>query len=473
MSTQIIIEKNVTATKMAIVYKGELIGYHIESFISPDWQNKIVVGQVMQVVKNLNAVFVDYGNGKNGLLHLKQVPDFYLKKIQVGYRLPVQITKQNIGDKGHKLTANLNLTGKYLVCLPFEKGINISKKISHTPTRSKLKKVLGALEQSYGFIVRTHAKEASVEALIQDAEELIREADKILASSQYLTKGTILYEEAPLLKRMIRKYYSKDDTLELICNNAEFIERYEQSIQEEFSEEALSVKLLPNEKAIFSVYGIQKKIDELVKRKIWLKSGGNLVLDYTEAMTIIDVNSAKAILGKNADKAILELNRQAVKEAILQILRRNLSGIIIVDLVEMKSEVSHQMVYEYAKELLQDYKDTRTRVYPLTELGLLQFSRTKKYQCIPHQLLAPCSNCHLPYTEFSFLYEMLEVENKLKNVELKNTRQVVYLEISPEFMEILKESDIIQQLEKKYSLEIVIKKEAHTRKNKILCQFYQ
>ncbi|MEE1070809.1 MAG: ribonuclease E/G [Cellulosilyticum sp.] len=471
---KMIIKKNALSMEMALLINEELTQYYVDSTLEVNWQDCIVMGRVQQIVKNLKAAFIDYGTDKNGMLHFKQIPDIYLSKLQQGYSLPVQITKQNIGDKGHKLTAKLNISGKYLVCLPFEPGIHVSKKISNTSFREQIKKVLeNELNSSYGFIVRTHAAEATIEEIIEDAKNLIMKVNTLLKEGQYLVKGSILYEEPTPIYQMLIEQLIKGKALEVICNHKEVLEQVQKLVKEYGHLEEVSVKYYEDEQGIFSIYGLNKKIDQLTKRKIWLKNGGNLIIDYTEAMTIIDVNSAKAILTKNAEKATLELNKEAIKEAILQILRRNLSGMIILDLVEMKSNAHKVEVYEYAKQLLEYYGDHLTKVYPLTELSLMQFSRTKKNQCVSHKLMDECPQCHMPYTKESFLMASMKLEDQLRGIDLGEVRQAVYLQAHPDFYEKMMEQNMIAHLEAYYPVKIEIEKTHLGAERNILCQFYK
>ena len=474
MNKKILIKKNALSMEMALLVNEELTQYYVDSTLETNWQNRIAIGQVKQVVKNLKAAFVDYGADKNGMLHFKQIPEAYLPKLQQGYSLPVQITKQNIGEKGHKLTAKLNITGKYLVCLPFEPGIHVSKKISSSTVREQIKKSLEMqLDTSYGFIVRTHANGVPIEEILQDARNLMHKVDQFLTSGQYLVKGSVLYEEPAPIYQMLIEQLVKKDGLEIICNHQDVFKQIEHTVEEYGHTEKVHLSYCQDEKAIFSIYGVTKKIDQLTKRKIWLKNGGNLIIDYTEAMTIMDVNSAKAILTKNPEKATLELNKEATKEAVLQILRRNLSGMIIVDLVEMKNPTHKLEVYEYAKELLDTYGDHLTKVYPLTELGLLQFSRTKKYQCVSHQLLESCHKCHMPYVKESFLMALMKLEDQLRGIDLEETRQAVYLQVQPDFYEKMIEQNVIECLEAHYHVKIEMEKSHLGAEKNILCQFYK
>lgn len=474
MKKQIVIEKNVLSTQIAIIQEGEFISFYLETCLKEDKQNRVVVGQIEQVVKNLKAVFIDFGEEKNGLLHIKQIPECYQNKLFPGSRLPVQIVKQNTGEKGHKLTGKVNLMGRFLVCLPFETGINISKKIKEQTIRENLKEKLENLSGGrYGFIVRTTAKEASDELLERDAMELLEKADAFMKAKDCLAKGSGLYEDPPLLMQVIREEVEGLKEIEIVSNDQGTLESIKDDLNVSSSDSWITFKLCNEIEGLFQIYDIEKKRVQLLNRKIWLKNGGNLVIDYTEAMTIIDVNSAKAILTKNAQKAVLDLNLLAVKESILQIIRRNLSGIIVLDLVEMARQEDRQAVFEYAKELLNKWHDKRTKVYPLTDLGLLQFSRAKKYIGIPQQLLSACHTCDAPYGENSLIYYMIELEKKIKEISEKTENRTVFLEIQPLFYEFLHKNDCIKLLENKYQLKIETQKSLETSKKMFLCQFYQ
>lgn len=474
MDKKIILKKNALSVEMALLIDDELIHYYVDSVLEDNLQNRIVIGQVKQVVKNLNAVFVDYGEEKNGMLHLKQVPLCYQNKIQQGFSLPVQIVKQNIGEKGHKLTAKLNLMGKYLVCLPFEPGVHISKKIGDPISRDNIKKALEQeIDSEYGFIARTHAEEASLDEILMDAKALVEQANTLLNQGQYLTKGSILYQEPAPIEQMILEQVVKNSELEIVCNDETLLSTLQSKIEAYGGQHEVTYTYFNEKQNLFSIYSLTKKIDQITKRKVWLKSGGNLIIDYTEAMTIIDVNSAKAILTKNAEKATLALNKEATKEAIMQILRRNLSGMILVDLVEMKSAASKLEIYEYAKQILDWYGERSTKVYPLTELGLLQFSRTKKYQCVSHQLMEACTGCHMPYTRHSFLWALIKLEEQLSTVQLEQEKQKVYLKLCPDFYDQMLQCEMIRTLEAYYSVEIEMEKTEEKENKIILCQFYK
>lgn len=474
MKKKILIEKNVLLTRIAVLFDDEWVEFYTDSHLEEDFQNKVIVGQIEQVVKNLKAVFVDYGEAKNGLLHIKQIPEAYQTKLHPGARLPVQIVKQNVGDKGHKLTGKISLKGRHLVCLPFENGINISKKIQDNKQRSEIKEALeGVTNNHYAFIVRTHAKDVPLEQLVKDAKELMIKADQFMNTKDYLAKGSILYKEPPLCIQVVMEHLNGPQSLEVICNDEEITAYIKELIEGYGEADRAKVITFSFEEDMMSVYGLQKQMEALLQRKIWLKNGGNMVIDYTEAMTVIDVNSAKAIMTKNPRKSVLDLNLLATKEAILQMLRRNLSGIIIVDLVEMPYLEDKLAVYDYAKKLLTTFQDTRSKVFPLTELGLLQISRATQYTSIPHRLLASCAHCAHPYGQMAEVYDLFLMEKQIKHMAYHTIQKEIYIECKDILLQIIDKFNLQKTLETTYDIKLYLGKIEKTSKKMFLCQFYQ
>ncbi len=474
MNIKILIEKNLFLSKIAVLQDEEWTSYYLDSHLEKDLQNQVVVGEIKQVVKHLNGVFVDFNDDRNGLLHIKQIPKVYQDKLYPGSRMPVQIIKQNSGEKGNKLTGMVNLSGRFLVCLPFEKGIHLSKKINN---EEKRRQIISAIEevcgQQYGFIVRTHAKDVPIARLQQDALELMKIVQTFMKTKDCLSKGTVLYKEPPLAVQVILEYLDSGEPLEVICNDEAYLKELKAWIGDYEETKKISYIHFSNHDNMFHIYDLQKKVDELLHRKIWLKNGGNLMIDYTEAMSVIDVNSAKAVLSKKPQKAVLDLNILAVRESILQILRRNLSGIILIDLVEMTADQDRQSVYEYAKAYIASLKDTRTKIYPLTELGLMQISRTKRYKSLHQQLLERCPQCHAPYGEHTFIYCMQEIEYKIRDLSYHTDHRCVILQVNTRIYEKLQKEHLVEALEEKYGISLDLQKLDQNSKSMFLCQLYK
>lgn len=471
MKKIILIEKTILFTRLAILLDDELIATYLESCLNPDHQNKIIIGQVDKVVKNLNAAFIDYEGDKKALLHLSQVPTVYKDKMHQGTRIPIQIIKQNEGQKGHKVTAKISIKGKYLVCLPFEQGVSVSKKIKSQLLRNTLKETVSELSpHQYGFIVRTHAENMPIEDIKEDARQLINKVNHLMQVKDNLAKGSVLHEDFPMYVQIATENISGYEDVEVICDDLEMTKVLGEALSDYTKKDAaIKVTYFDKKDDLFDIYAIHKEMNSLQNKKIWLKNGGNIIVDYTEALTVIDVNSAKAIASNNHRKSVLELNQLAVKESILQILRRNLAGIIIIDLIEMPYVEDKEQIYLYAKKIIMQTGDSRTTVFPLTELGLLQISRSQKYTSIPRKIFASCFCCDNPQGAFSNEYCAYLIEKRVKSIAYKTTNQEITVQCSKEMLEFISAYKINELLQDRYNIKINLIKMEKTTKNKFLC----
>ena len=220
MHKQILIDDALSFMRIGILSEGTLHQVYIQDEEDVLSQNTVVQGQVQKVVKNLKAAFIDFGKDKNGLLHFSGVPETYLKHLQPGMRLPVQVQKENKGEKGDRLTAMVSIQGYYLVALPFETGIQISKKIKDKHIKAELKSWIEEVAlEDVGFIVRTNAEKASKEELIDEAAFLLEKVTQFRKMKDAMQKGTTLIEMDSLYWQVIKEQVTPEDSVEIICNN--------------------------------------------------------------------------------------------------------------------------------------------------------------------------------------------------------------------------------------------------------------
>lgn len=461
VTKQIIIDYNHTLTRIAVKNNGQLTHFYMDSPLDQSAQDRIVVGQVDKVVKNLQGAFVDFGEEKNGLLHFKQVPPAYQNRMQQGARIPVQVKKENTGQKGHKLTGYLTIQGYNLVCMVFEPVICFSKKIKEPSKKQIIKEMLEKVTcGEVGFLVRTKAKDIPVHLLQKEAIYLVNEAKKLLQTKDFVCKGTLLKQDEPLAMQVILENLKQEERLEVISNNEEILQSIKDKIAY-FIDDTFTIdfKAVPKKDNVFRDYDCEKYFDASLKRKVWLKNGGNIVIDYTEAMTVVDVNSAKAVLTKNQSKAVLELNTLAVKETLLQIMQRNIAGIIMIDLVEMKDVAHKEEVYNIAKTFIEKYDRERTKVYPLTELGLLQVARTKKYVSLPEILMGTCRACKGMKLVPSTVYKMYEIERNIKHMSEHTLQDKIYLYCHGYMKQMLLENEYDKIFEKSYGIKVILQED--------------
>lgn len=461
MKRQVVIDSSLTLSRIAVVNEGKMVRLDLENHLVPSLQDAIIVGRVEKVIKNLKAAFVQFGADKNGLLHFTQIPEAYGGSIQEGKRLAVQVKRENAGDKGHKLTANLNIKGHCFVCMPFENQICFSKKIKNADKKEQIKELIKSLACEYGVMVRTKAVELPLEELEIELRALIHTTRQVMSIKDTVVPGTVLWQEAPLYWNVISEELAIHDELEVLTNNPQvelFIRNQMEQLNLKTDVQFRAFEPFDN---LFKLLGLEKSFDEILKRKVWLKNGGNIMIDYTEAMTIIDVNSAKAILGKNQAKAVLELNELAVEQSIYQILRRNLSGIIIIDLVDLVNKADREQIYEYAKNLLSTYDGRRSKAYPLTQLDLLQIVRTKDQ--LPHAdlLQEPCLICGQKAQKSSIMHMVFKIEQHMKHLASETNMKKVYLKCKAALHDFMKQHALLELLEKHYgmSIEVIVEED--------------
>lgn len=354
-------------------YDGHLLGFsfidnqlmRIQNFDNNSFVGNIYCGYVRDIVGNINAAFVDFYDGTLGFLPLKG-----LEKVpKTGDKILVQVAGDKVKTKDYLLTWKLNLSERSLALVVGDCGIHISKKITDQTQRNTLKSYLEPLQTSeYGFILRTSSQSCSKEEIVAQAENLTRQYYMILKKFEHAAPKTLILEKNKILKESaeFRQKYDGD----IITDN--------QNIVNLLEENSISVTYNDEEKiSLCNKYSLGSHMKEALNRKVWLKSGAYLIIEHTEAMTVIDVNTGKADLHSSREKTFEKINLEAAKEIARQICIRNISGIIIVDFINMSSSESYDNLLLKMKGFVgQDY--TRCTVCGFTKLGLMEITRQKQ-----------------------------------------------------------------------------------------------
>jgi len=333
------------------------------SLASKDNIGNIYVGRVKHVLKNINACFVEFENDKLGFLSLNDI--YPNRRITEGLELAVQVIKEASKNKEAVLTNKISIAGKFCIAHNEEPAINISRKIIGNE-RDRLRNLIPK-DLSSCITLRTNASFADSDNQIADeARELDLKLSNILSICNNRKAPALCYENDPEYIRFLKNlsYASYERILTDVSSVYEKIKEYPLC---EFYTDSYSLKKL---------YSLETKIDELLKKQIWLKSGGNIVIEYTEAMTVIDVNSAKNIAKKNIDENILKINKEAATEILRQIRLRNISGIIIIDFINMKNTESINELIAHVKGL-STLDSVRCDYVDMTKLGLMEIVRRK------------------------------------------------------------------------------------------------
>lgn len=356
----------------------------------------IYVGRIDNIIKNINAAFVNISENTSCYLELtgeesilftkKQSP----KKISIGDELIVQVTKEEVKTKAPVVSTAFSFTGKYVVLVHGGSGIQISKKISQKQIRGSFKEILTPfLKDGYGIVVRTNAVHASKEELEAEITQFLAEYEKICTTGIHQTKYSLLRQELPAYLLQLRD--SNEQKMEKVVTNIPFIYKELENFLKTYpiknaNGTEITLELAEDANDLVIRYKINHFMDRALHRIIYLNSGATLVIDKTEALTVIDVNTGKAIAGKKlSEETFFAINMEAAKEIAMQIRLRNLSGIILVDFINLSDLSKEEQLKDYLRQLFRE-DSVQTEVVDITKLGLMEITRKKVYKTLEEQL---------------------------------------------------------------------------------------
>ena len=311
--------------------------------------------------------------------------------LRKGQDVLVQVAKESLGTKGARVTSYISLPGRYLVYMPQTNHIGVSRRIRDERERDRLRQIVRSLNPSGGFIVRTNAEGKGEEEFAGDVAFLQRRWAQITSRNESSRPPAALHEEGELTMRIIRDLFSAE-VEEFIVDSREMYEKCRADVEVLVPALVDRLKLYDGKTPIFESYGIEREIEKALRRRVWLKSGGYIVIDHTEALVSIDVNSGKYVGKKDLEQTILKINLEAVTEVVRQIRLRDLGGIIIIDLIDMEREEHRAEVYKALKKALVDDK-ARTNVLEISELGLVEMTRKRVRQDLRALLSMSCPTC--------------------------------------------------------------------------------
>lgn len=362
----------------------------------------VYLGKVQNVLPSMEAAFVDIGRGRNAVLYSGEVDwssfegSNSARKIEnvlsPGDKVLVQVTKDPVGHKGARLTSQVSLPGRFLVYVPGGAMNGISRKLPDTE-RARLKKILKeVLPDGAGVIVRTAAEGASEEHLKLDVDRLTQQWESIQERSQKDNAPALLQSESDMLIKIVRDVFNEDFQKMIISGEETFelISRYVEQVAPELGER---LERYSGERDVFDKFRISEQIVKALDRKVWLPSGGSLVIDRTEAMTVVDVNTGKFVgTGGNLEETVTKNNLEAAEEIVRQLRLRDIGGIIVVDFIDMVLESNRDLVLRRVVECLSRDR-TKHQVAEVTSLGLVQMTRKKLGLGLLESFSDPCEVC--------------------------------------------------------------------------------
>ena len=387
MSQQIIISSAPEEVRMGLVENGRLQEFMVERAMSAHLVGSIFLGRVSNIVQGIQAAFIDIGMDRNAFLYLGDSKD-----LTEGASVMIQITKDPRGTKGPTASREITFPGHYAVLFPLSDSIGISRKITDDTERTRLRKLAEACKpDGMGLVIRTEAEGIEPGVLEADVNSLTAEWNVVEARAKRAKAPAFLHRELDLSVRMVRDYFTKD-VQEVIVDNWEAFQRIQALLAEMQGAEDTKLRLWDSGEDVFYGFGLGETLDSLADRRVELSNGGYLVIDHTEAMTVIDVNSGSYSGKTNLEETIMEINRQAAREIAHQLRLRDIGGIIVVDFIDMHSEENRQEILSVLEASFAGDK-MRPRVQDITALNLVEITRKKSRQNLEAVLFSDCPVC--------------------------------------------------------------------------------
>ncbi len=455
-------------TRIAVLDEaGELESVEYERSSQAHLVGNIYRGKVQNVLPGMQAAFVDIGAEKNAFLYIgdglppeaKAAGAQYPKqKIHVGQVLPVQITKDAVGSKGPRATLHISLPGRLLVLVPTASYIGLSRRLADAAERERLHGLAAKLlPEGMGLIVRTAAAGASEKRLSAEVQGLVQLWQGIMA--RFRLKGqkrsSLLYRDADLLIRVVRDSLT-EDVGKMVIDNAEAYGRASELARALMPELAERVQLYEERQPLFQAYQVEQELEKLGARQVELISGGFLVIDKTEALTVIDVNTGKYVGQSNLADTVYQANLEAAAEIMKQIRLRDLGGIIICDFIDMETEAQKESLLQRLRELAEKDR-TKMSIVDITSLGLVEITRKKSRANLESLIYAECPICHGCGRVESPETVSIRISRDIRRMERKSHAEAGYeLEVHPHVAEELQQNQILMNLSAEFGLDLKV-----------------
>jgi len=473
-------------TRVAVLDNGVVTELYVDRAKYKDYVGNVYKGKVVKVLPGMQAAFVDIGQERAAFIHVSDLAtdtepgDTLLESdedekgpelprprrqsslpieqlLQEGQELMVQISKGPIGTKGPRVTTYISLPGRYLVFMPNVEHIGVSRRIPRDEERSRLKEIMKRLRKpNSGYIVRTVSEGVKEDELRSDVEFLHVLWQEIVKKREELPPPALLHSDLSLSFRVVRDLFTRKVEKLWVDSKQEY-EAIKDFVHRFLPEQASRVYFYDKEEPLFDHLGIEMEISRALSRKVWLKSGGYIVVDHTEAMTVIDVNTGRYVGKRDQEETILKNNLEAVKEIAYQIKLRGIGGIIIIDFIDMERERNRERVYQALVDAMASDK-ARTRISRISDLGLIELSRERVREDILRTMSEPCHYCDgRGYTKSptSVAYELFR---EIRRFAHSAAGQQVVLGVHPSVAALLYDDERqgIEDLENEYNLKIVI-----------------
>ena len=383
----------------------------------------VYLATVDNILPSIDAAFVNVGTDKMGFLHAQDVmgKGTLKEKLKPKQKLIVQVVKEPTGHKGPRVTTEISLPGRFLVLMPYEPGVSVSKKIENSRERARLKAIMNLIKPvGVGVIIRTEAEGQSEADIQEDLEILLEKWNNIITAAETMTPPNLIYRDQDLLYRVIREACT-EDVKEIVVDTAFAMSRVQNILQNWHINKNIEVTLYKGTEPLLVAYDIHKEIKAALNVKVNMPSGGYLYIQQTEALTVIDVNSGKFTSSSTQDETILKTNIEAVHEIARQLRLRNIGGMIIIDFIDMMSRADKLAMLEELEIALEPDK-AKPQVGQLSDLGLVELTRHRQGQSLSEIFTKKCPHCQgtgCSVIDFNFATPTAEGEYRAKAAKLK------------------------------------------------------
>jgi ribonuclease E len=387
--------------QIAVVEDRQLVEHYITRVGARSMVGNIYLGRVQNVLPGMEAAFVDVGRGRNAVLYAGEVS--YDEEVDAGSRriehvikanqsVLVQVTKDPIGGKGARLTQEISVPGRYLVLVPNSDVFGISRRLPDNERRRLRAAIKKVRPDERGVIVRTAAEGAHEEELQADLARLTKEWEEISKRAKKAKAPAGLYEEPELTVRVVRDLFVAGEFREIVTDSQrvhDLVREYLQGVAPELVDR---VKLHDGRLSLFEQHHVVEQVHKALERKVWLPSGGYIVIDRTEAMTVIDVNTGKHVGKTNLEETVVKTNLEAAEEVGRQLRLRDIGGMIVIDFIDMLLEQNKGKVKQAMRDALSKDK-TRSQVFDISPLGILEVTRKRISAGLLESFSEPCPHC--------------------------------------------------------------------------------
>jgi len=476
---RLIINSSVSETRIGLVEGQRLAELYVERLHKRGMVGNIYKAKVSRVLPGMQSAFVNIGADRSAFLYGGDVvdPEYIAsvksqnqgqdpresnnrtpieKILREGQEIIVQVAKEPLGTKGPRVTMVATIPGRYLVLMPEFNSLGISRRIEDEIVRQKLLADVEALRPpEMGLIIRTAALGAQPEHLKKDLVYLLKVWEAVQERRTKSSAPALLYQEPDLVLKITRDLLS-EDVAEIVVDDSQVYDQLQHFLLDSIPSAHDKLKLYQGKDLIFDHYGLEMEIATALSRKVWLPSGGYLVIDQTEALTSFDVNTGKFVGSSNAQDTILKTNLEATEEVVHQLRIRNLGGIIVIDFIDMESFADQQKVNEALLEALKADK-SRTNVLAINELGLVQMTRKRTRESLERVLTTDCSHCDgwgRTQSRESLVYEMVR---EVERFYLRTGQKEIRVKIRDDVQDMLlnEESPLFNVLQEKYAIKLI------------------